>query len=102
MKFLDALQETGIAQRDTFTNFQYGYYKDGDLGVFRDGKPTDIGSLLKCHIEADDWQPYPEPKCPANLGLATTGELIDEIKARIEIHSDGGLDYKTVQNDKCD
>jgi hypothetical protein len=50
------------------------------------------------------WLPYhPEPsKCPANLGLATTRELIEEIKVRIEIHSDSGLDYKTAQDDKCD
>jgi len=32
----------------------------------------------------------------ANLGLATTGELIDEIRARIEIH--GNLNYKTVDD----
>jgi len=32
-----------------------------------------------------------------NLGLATTEELIQEIKARIEI--DGKLDYKTVGDD---
>lgn len=35
-----------------------------------------------------------EPLLPS-LGLATTRELIDEIKARIEV--DGKLDYKTVE-----
>ncbi len=33
----------------------------------------------------------------ANLGLATTRELLDEIRARIEV--DGKLDYKTVGDD---
>ncbi len=33
----------------------------------------------------------------ANLGLATTRELIEEIKVRIEI--DGNLDYKTIESD---
>ena len=32
----------------------------------------------------------------ANLGLATTRELLDEIKARIEM--DGQLDYRTVDS----
>lgn len=34
-----------------------------------------------------------EPDQP-NLGLATTRELLDEIRARIEV--DGRLDYRTV------
>ena len=33
----------------------------------------------------------------ARLGNATTGELIEEIKARIEM--DGNLDYRTVDSD---
>ena len=32
-----------------------------------------------------------------NLGCATTRELLDEIKARIEV--DGNLDYRTVDSD---
>lgn len=35
-----------------------------------------------------------------NLGLATTRELIAELSARIEIHMDGGLDYRTVDADE--
>lgn len=31
-----------------------------------------------------------------NLGCATTRELLDEIRARIEI--DGNLDYRTIDN----
>lgn len=33
------------------------------------------------------------------LGNATTGQLLDELYARIEI--DGKLDYKTVDGDHC-
>lgn len=38
------------------------------------------------------------------LGLATTGELIEELKARFEIHCDEGLDYKTYnpERDECE
>lgn len=35
-----------------------------------------------------------------NLGLATTRELLDELRARIEIHALGGLDYRTVDGEK--
>ena len=34
----------------------------------------------------------------ANLGLATTRELLDELRARIEV--DGKLDYRTVENEQ--
>lgn len=30
------------------------------------------------------------------LGLATTGELIEEVKTRISVHAEGGLEYRTV------
>jgi hypothetical protein len=30
------------------------------------------------------------------LGLATNAEILDELRARIEIHCAGGLDYRTV------
>lgn len=35
-----------------------------------------------------------------NLGLATTRELLNEIRARIDIHAFGGLDYRTVDGGK--
>jgi hypothetical protein len=35
-----------------------------------------------------------------HLGLATTGELLDELRARIEVHALGGLDYRTVDGEK--
>lgn len=35
-----------------------------------------------------------------HLGLATTRELLDELRARIEIHALGGLDYRTVDGKK--
>lgn len=35
-----------------------------------------------------------------HLGLATTRELLDELRARIEIHATGGLDYRTVDGEK--
>jgi hypothetical protein len=40
------------------------------------------------------------PKEPekANLGLATTRELLDELKTRIDVHWD--LNYRTVDGDK--
>jgi hypothetical protein len=37
-----------------------------------------------------------------HLGLATTGELLDEIRARIEMHATGGLDYRTVDGESFD
>ena len=43
-----------------------------------------------CKFEKFELQPEDEPL----LGLATTRELLDEIKARIEIHWD--LDYRTI------
>jgi hypothetical protein len=35
-----------------------------------------------------------------HLGLATTRELLDELRARIELHALGGLDYRTVDGEK--
>lgn len=35
-----------------------------------------------------------------NLGLATTRQLLDELRARIEVHCQGGLDYRTVDGGK--
>lgn len=40
------------------------------------------------------------PSCHANLGYATTRQLIDEITARIEIN--GNLDYRTVGDEESD
>jgi hypothetical protein len=37
-----------------------------------------------------------------HLGLATTRELLDEIRARIEMHATGGLDYRTVDGESFD
>lgn len=34
------------------------------------------------------------------LGLATTRELLDELRARIEVHALGGLDYRTVDGEE--
>jgi len=34
-----------------------------------------------------------------HLGLATTRELLDELRARFEIHAAGGLDYRTVDGE---
>lgn len=39
-------------------------------------------------------QRMPDEKCKPNLGCATTRELLNEIKTRIEM--DGNLDYRTV------
>jgi len=36
----------------------------------------------------------PDEECKPNLGCATTKELLDEIRARIEV--DGNLDYRTI------
>ncbi len=47
-------------------------------------------------FEATDWEIYEKEEEKANLGLATTRELIEEIKTRIEIH--WNLDYKTVED----
>ena len=35
-----------------------------------------------------------------HLGLATTRQLLDELRARIEMHALGGLDYRTVDGEK--
>jgi hypothetical protein len=35
----------------------------------------------------------------AHLGLATTRELLDELRTRFEIHAAGGLDYRTVDGE---
>mgnify|MGYP001611261311 CR=1 len=35
-----------------------------------------------------------------HLGLATTRELLDELRARFEIHAAGGLDYRTVDGEE--
>ena len=35
-----------------------------------------------------------------NLGLATTRQLLDELRARIEMHALGGLDYRTVDGEE--
>lgn len=40
-----------------------------------------------------------ELECEPNLGHATTHQLFEELKARFEIHCDGGLDYRTVDGD---
>ncbi len=42
----------------------------------------------------DDLKKEMEQPAKPNLGCATTRELLDEIRARIEI--DGNLDYKTI------
>lgn len=42
------------------------------------------------------WQERHGMPTAANLGLATTGELIDEIRARIEVHGPG-LDYRPAE-----
>ena len=34
-----------------------------------------------------------------HLGLATTREILDELRARFEIHAAGGLDYRTVDGE---
>lgn len=34
-----------------------------------------------------------------NLGLATTRELLDELRSRFEVHAAGGLDYRTVDGE---
>ena len=40
------------------------------------------------------------PSCKRpHLGLATTGELLDELRARIEMHALGGLAYRTVDGE---
>ena len=52
-----------------------------------------IGSL-ECQIRALAEQK--KEVCKPNLGCATTRELLEEIKVRIEI--DGNLDYKTTDN----
>jgi hypothetical protein len=35
-----------------------------------------------------------------HLGLATTRELFDELRARFEVHAAGGLDYRTVDGEE--
>jgi len=47
---------------------------------------VELAHAITEEIWQADWTP--------NLGCATTRELLDEIRARIEI--DGKLDYKTV------
>ncbi len=42
--------------------------------------------------------PGPPDMPQALLGLATTRELLAEIAARFEVHSYGGLDYRTVDD----
>ena len=58
------------------------------------GHDEEFDVFMKDDFEANDWEIYEEKKEKPNLGLATTRELIEEVKARIEI--DGKLDYKTV------
>ena len=36
------------------------------------------------------------------LGYATTGQLLEELSARIEMHATGGLNYRTVDGESCD
>jgi hypothetical protein len=75
-----ALGEASVCWKDT---------KDGvsgvPVGVFDSEQAKKIGNKLE-----DDIAALEEP----NLGLATTRQLLDEIRARIEV--DGQLDYRTV------
>ena len=48
-------------------------------------------------IYQNELQLFKSKKEKANLGLATTRELLEEIKARIEV--DGQLDYRTVNDE---
>lgn len=41
-----------------------------------------------------------EQSYSANLGLATTGELLEEIKTRVEVGLPGGLEYRTVGDEE--
>jgi hypothetical protein len=55
----------------------------------RDATAKELRDALRARMHDD------EP----NLGLATTGELIDEVRARIQVDyaaGGGGLDYTTV------
>lgn len=60
-------------------------------GVFQSDRAKEIGDALVAKIREDMHHPY--------LGLAKTGELLDELRSRIEIDyfvGGGGLDYTTV------
>lgn len=64
-------------------------YRGVDLGDCK-------GEMLKLYTENDIEKLFKDFKEP-QLGCATTEELIDEIKARIEM--DGKLDYRTIDAD---
>jgi hypothetical protein len=53
------------------------------------------GRLLTV-LSALDTITSPPRRDVANLGFATTRDLLAEISARIECHTEGGLDYRTV------
>lgn len=60
-------------------------------GVFQSERAKEIGDALIAKIRKDTHGPY--------LGLATTRDLLDEIRSRIEVDyfvGGGGLDYSTV------
>lgn len=50
--------------------------------------------MTEVNLEGRDEPQYPDETPQPNLGCATTKELLDEIRARIE--KDGKLYYRTV------
>ena len=52
--------------------------------------PHKFSCQLAYQIKSD-YQPEPEP----NLGCATTGQLLDELRARCEVN--GTMNYRTVE-----
>jgi len=89
--------KTQIPHKDVGSIFKD---KDGKFGLFGDMGTMHITGLnwddlglcdARCWYE---WMNPEEYKKSAQLGYATTRELLQEIMARIEI--DGRLDYRTV------
>jgi hypothetical protein len=57
-------------------------------------KRLNTGLYTQTQLQFKESGEAPDKPEQANLGLATTGELLEEVKARVEI--DGKLNYRTV------
>lgn len=93
--------KTQIPHKDVGAIFQD---KDGKFGLHNDFGALHVTGIEWCDLglcDARCWYEWMSPESyepgisdKAYLGNATTRELLDEIRSRIEI--DGRLDYRTV------
>lgn len=89
-----ALQEAHIAMKLAAAIPGVANEYDFTLAILSAEHALGVKPELTNHmgIKPDTEQPY--------LGLATTRELLDELRARFEMHALGGLDYRTVDGER--